>query len=107
MDVKNYRQIAYWQLMERIFSQEDTKAFLPLSEQILEEVDLPKIVLQDNVSIPNLVQRYPKLKGKFDALLQPQKEARMVQLTIESTIEPDWSTETINREGVFFLAVCL
>ena len=75
MDVKNYRQIAYWQLMERIFSQEDTKAFLPLSEQILEEVDLPKIVLQDNVSIPNLVQRYPKLKGKFDALLQPQKEA--------------------------------
>ena len=57
MDVKNYRQVAYWQLMERIFSQDDTKAFMPLSEQILEEIDLPKMVLQDKLSITSLVQR--------------------------------------------------
>lgn len=73
MEVKNYRQIAYWQLMERIFSQDDTKAFAPLSAQILDEIDLPKVVLQDNLSIASLVQRYPKLKEKFDTLLQPQK----------------------------------
>ncbi len=34
-------------------------------------------------------------------------DARMVQLTIESTIEPDWSTTTIIRAGVVRLAVCL
>jgi len=76
MDVKNYRQIAYWQLMERIFSQSDTQAFSPLSEQILEEVDLPKMVLQDNLSIASLVQRYPELKDKFDALLNKQEGER-------------------------------
>lgn len=29
----------------------------------------------------------------------------MVQLTIESTIEPDWSTTTMSRWGVVFRAV--
>lgn len=32
-------------------------------------------------------------------------EARMVQLTIESTMEPDWSTTTTSRCGVVFRVV--
>ena len=33
-------------------------------------------------------------------------DARIVQFTIESTIDPDWSTTTISRAGVVRLAVC-
>lgn len=74
MDVKNYRQVAYWQLMERIFSQNEHKAFTLLSEEILDKIDLPKLVLQDNLSISSLIQRYPALKTKFDALLQGKNQ---------------------------------
>jgi len=87
MDVKNYRQVAYWQLMERIFSQADTKAFKPLSEQILNEIDLPKMILQDNLSMASLVQRYPQLKEKMDALLNAKKEEEGEQLPTDPTNE--------------------
>jgi hypothetical protein len=33
-------------------------------------------------------------------------DARTVQFTIESTIEPDWSMTTISRWGVVLRAVC-
>lgn len=66
----NERLLLYWRLMGNIFCNESNPKFEKLSAEILQEIDLPEIILAPEHSIDSIVQRYPQLHDKFESLTE-------------------------------------
>jgi Mg-chelatase subunit ChlD len=78
-DVRKQRQVVYWQMLAGVFGMDEQAATLEkLNGAIVEELGLPKLITDPNLSIEALLQRYPDLKPDFDAIRQicnPDAEA--------------------------------
>jgi len=63
------RQILYWRLLTNTFGFTDTGAnFETISREIVKDLELPELILDPNIGIDQLLQRYPELEPDFTAL---------------------------------------
>jgi hypothetical protein len=67
-NIKVKRQILYWNTLSRIFSDKKNKDFDKMSKSIMNEYGLPNVLLDDNMSIDNICQRYPEIKDTIEGL---------------------------------------
>lgn len=74
--IEQRRQVLYWRLLSAMFSLTEQGAnFERMSGEIVDELGLPTLILDPNISIENLLHRYPELQADFTAALIPQQEA--------------------------------
>ncbi|KST63169.1 vWA domain-containing protein [Mastigocoleus testarum] len=60
------RQVIYWRLITTMFGLNEQGAnFDLMSSEIVDELSLPQLILDPNISIENLLQRYPELEADF------------------------------------------
>ncbi|GAA6621899.1 VWA domain-containing protein [Scytonema sp. NUACC26] len=64
------RQVLYWRLLTAMFGYtEQGENFERMSRAIALELSLPQLILDPNISIENLLQRYPELEPDFTQLI--------------------------------------
>lgn len=69
------RQVIYWCLLSSIFSLHELGAnFEQMSSEIVDELSLPQLILDPNISIENLLHRYPELEADFNNEILPQED---------------------------------
>lgn len=66
--LSNERQLMYWRLMGSIFGADENAKLDRVAGEILEELDLPELLLSPNHSIDSIVQRYPHLETSFESI---------------------------------------
>lgn len=72
------RQIIYWRLLGSMFSLKDQGAnFEQMSSEIVDELSLPQLILDPNISIENLLHRYPELEADFNNEILPQEDSTL------------------------------
>ncbi|HEY9696002.1 MAG TPA: VWA domain-containing protein [Trichocoleus sp.] len=70
------RQVLYWRLLSAMFGLTEQGAnFEHMSGEIVDELGLPALILDPNISIENLLHRYPELQADFTTALLPEQEA--------------------------------
>lgn len=68
-----YRKVLYWRLLTSLFScTEQGSNFEHLSQEIVQELSLPSLMLDPTISIENLLVRYPELEPDFTQALLPR-----------------------------------
>jgi len=66
------RQAAYWRLLAAIFGMsEQCPNFEKMALELVEELGLPELILDPNIAIDTLLQRYPELEKDFNERLLP------------------------------------
>lgn len=69
------RQVIYWRLLNSMFSLKEQGAnFEQMSSEIVDELNLPQLILDPNISIENLLHRYPELEANFNNEILPQED---------------------------------
>ncbi|TXT57851.1 MAG: VWA_CoxE family protein [Candidatus Thorarchaeota archaeon] len=69
------RQIICWHLLSSTFKVDDDSPFSSFMKQILEELNLPEILLNPSISISAMLQRYPELQELFNLVLAPEEDS--------------------------------
>jgi hypothetical protein len=68
-DVRKQRQVIFWRLLAANFGcTEQAGNIEKMTKEIVESLDMPKLILDPTVAVDTLLQRYPELKPDFDAL---------------------------------------
>src|SRR5437879_4398950 len=68
-DLRKHRQVIYWRLLAGVFGMSDqAKNIEKMTGQIIDHLELPKLITDPNLSVDALVQRYPELKGDFESI---------------------------------------
>jgi VWA domain containing CoxE-like protein len=66
IEISQRRQVVYWRLLTCMFAyNEQGKNFDNMSLEVTKELGLPELILDPNISIENLLLRYPELEGDF------------------------------------------
>jgi VWA domain containing CoxE-like protein len=69
------RQVLYWRLLATMFGYSEQGAnFEQMSVEVVDELNLPQLILNPNISIENLLQRYPELELDFTQTIVPEHE---------------------------------
>ncbi len=66
---ENRRQVLYWRLLSRIFAVDEQLALESASLAIVDDLDLPAVLLDPAVSVDTVVQRFPTLAADLLGLL--------------------------------------
>ncbi|MFB8791163.1 MAG: VWA domain-containing protein [Potamolinea sp.] len=94
------RQVLYWRLLTSMFGFAEIGAnFENMAAEIVDELDLPSLILDPKISIENLLQRYPELEPDFTQLIEPPPTPPS-QGGEESIQNPE-SEDTLRRALVF------
>lgn len=68
------RQVLYWRLLTSMFGlSEQGTNFEQMSAEIVNELNLPQLILDPNISIENLLHRYPELEADFNNPQSPRR----------------------------------
>ncbi|QIR40317.1 VWA domain-containing protein [Tolypothrix sp. PCC 7910] len=61
------RQVVYWRLLTSMFGFSEQGAnFEQMATEVVSELNLPQLILDPNISIENLLHRYPELEADFN-----------------------------------------
>ncbi|MFI5935129.1 VWA domain-containing protein [Actinoplanes sp. NPDC051494] len=71
---ENRRQVLYWRLLARLFDPDEQAALESASVGIVDDLGLPAALLDPQVSMDTVVQRFPGLEAEFDGLMTPPDE---------------------------------
>ncbi|CAM3149395.1 VWA domain-containing protein [Stackebrandtia soli] len=73
---QNRRQVLYWRMLSRLFSGEEQATLESASVDIVDDAGLPTVLLDPQVSVDTVVQRFPELAAEFDGLmdLEPSED---------------------------------
>lgn len=64
-----YRQMLYWRLLTSMFGLSEAGGnFENMAAELVEDLNLPALVLDPGIAIDTLLQRYPELEQEFQAL---------------------------------------
>src|SRR5258706_15356550 len=64
--IQHRRQVAYWRLLAALFGYtEQTPNFEQMTAQVARELRLPEALLDPQMAIDTLLQRYPELESAF------------------------------------------
>jgi hypothetical protein len=70
--ISHRRQVLYWRLLTSMFDFTEQGAnFETMSAEIVDELGLPQLILDPNISIEQLLQRYPELEADFTQATVP------------------------------------
>ncbi len=73
--IASRRQVVYWRLLAAIFGFSDQAAgFEHVNREIVQELDLPELILDPRIAIDTLLHRYPELEADFRQVLQQSEE---------------------------------
>ncbi|GII90167.1 hypothetical protein Ssi02_03980 [Sinosporangium siamense] len=73
--VAHRRQVLYWRLLSRLFGAEEQPTLETASMAVVEELGLPATLLDPEVSVDNLVQRFPALAGELCDLMAAREHS--------------------------------
>ena len=60
------RQVAYWRLLSATFGlTEQAENFENMSLDLVDELEMPTMLLDSTMSVDNLLHRYPELEAEF------------------------------------------
>ena len=89
------RQVAYWRLLSATFGlTEQAENFETMSVELVDELDMPNLLLDSTISVDNLLHRYPELEEEFKGVLAPAEEAAPAE------VEPSDSA-TLRRAFIY------
>jgi len=71
---ENRREVLYWRLLARLFDREEQSSLESASVAVVEDIGLPKALLDPQVSVDTVVQRNPELEAEFDGLMTPDPD---------------------------------
>jgi hypothetical protein len=71
---ENRRQVLYWRLLARLFDSEEQAALESSSVAVVEDLGLPRELLDQRTGVDTIVQRHPELAAEFDGLMVPESE---------------------------------
>lgn len=73
MDTFNeHRQVIFWRLLTNAFGlSEQGPNFENMATELVSELDLPEMILDPNIAVTTLLQRYPELAAEFSDPLLP------------------------------------
>ncbi|MDZ7959097.1 MAG: VWA domain-containing protein [Aulosira sp. DedQUE10] len=73
--ISQRRQVVYWRLLTSMFGLGEQGAnFEQMATEVVSELDLPQLILDPNISIENLLHRYPELEADFNKPIIPQDD---------------------------------
>ncbi len=94
--ISQRRQVLYWRLLTNTFGySEQATNFETMSGEIVDELGLPELILDPNIGIDQLLQRYPELEADFKTTTlanlsteedNPQSEAALRRALIFSKL---------------------
>ncbi|BAY07147.1 VWA domain-containing protein [Calothrix sp. NIES-2098] len=85
------RQVVYWRLLTSMFGFSEQGAnFEQMATEVVSELNLPPLILDPNISIENLLHRYPELEADFNHPIIPEDDTT-----------PEAETATLRRGLVF------
>ncbi|BAY23014.1 VWA_CoxE family protein [Calothrix sp. NIES-2100] len=85
------RQVVYWRLLTSMFGFSEQGAnFEHMATEVVSELNLPQLILDPNISIENLLHRYPELEADFKNPIIPEDDTA-----------PEVETATLRRGLVF------
>ncbi|MEC4815452.1 MAG: VWA domain-containing protein [Scytonema sp. PMC 1069.18] len=91
------RQVLYWRLLTTMFGYNEQGAnFEQMSIEVVDELNLPQLILDPNISIENLLQRYPELESDFTQLILSENGDAGKEITSSPC-----DTSTLRRALVF------
>ena len=100
-DLRNQRQVIYWQLLASVFGMTDQAPNVEqLTKQLVEKLDLPALITEPNLSIDALLQRYPDLKPDFESIRKvcnPDEKDKEEKETTETTEEESLQPADLRR----------
>ncbi|MEM7532585.1 MAG: VWA domain-containing protein [Chloroflexota bacterium] len=65
-EIQQKRQVIYWRLLSTMFNfDEQGASFTEMTGEIADELDLPRLLLDPNIAIDTLLQRFPELEGEI------------------------------------------
>jgi hypothetical protein len=68
-ELRKQRQVIFWRLLGAAFGATDqARNIEKMTGEIVESLGMPKLILDPNLAVDTLLQRYPELKPDFDAL---------------------------------------
>ncbi len=66
---EKYRQVIYWRLLNATFGMSEQAANMEtMTAELAKNLDLPSLVLDPNIAIDTLLQRFPELEQEFEEL---------------------------------------
>ncbi|TDD79669.1 VWA domain-containing protein [Actinomadura rubrisoli] len=68
------RQVLYWRLLARVFDPEEQPSLEAASVAIVDDLGLPPALLDPDVTLDDLVQRFPELDAELDGLMAPRDD---------------------------------
>ncbi|BAZ49428.1 VWA_CoxE family protein [Nostoc sp. NIES-4103] len=75
MQISQRRQVVYWRLLTSMFGFSEQGAnFENMATEVVSELNLPQLILDPNISIENLLHRYPELEADFNNPIIPEDE---------------------------------
>jgi hypothetical protein len=101
------RQVLYWRLLTAMFSFTEQGAnFEGMSVEIVDELGLPRLILDPKIGIEDLLQRYPELEPDFTTPILPESSEETTELqqseeNPKSKIQNPKSEDTLRRAIVF------
>ncbi|MBH8565522.1 VWA domain-containing protein [Nostoc sp. CENA67] len=73
--ISQRRQVVYWRLLTSMFGFSEQGAnFENMATEVVSELNLPQLILDPNISIENLLHRYPELEPDFNNPIIPEDE---------------------------------
>ncbi|QSJ19337.1 VWA domain-containing protein [Nostoc sp. UHCC 0702] len=74
-EISQRRQVVYWRLLTSMFGFSEQGAnFENMATEVVSELNLPQLILDPNISIENLLHRYPELEADFNNPIIPEDE---------------------------------
>src|SRR5438034_1070186 len=92
-EMRQQRQVIFWRLLAAAFGATDqAKNIETVTTEIVETLGMPKLILDPNLAVDTLLQRYPELKPDFDALqsiIPPEEGAEAPPAPEKDTYAPE------------------
>ena len=96
--ISQRRQVLYWRLLTAVFGFTEQGAnFAGMSGEITAELSLPSLILDPNIGIDQLLQRYPELEPDFTQQIIPGGDRPQ----LEAGNEGELTEDTLRRALVF------
>jgi hypothetical protein len=83
-DILNRRQVVYWRLLTAMFGYTEQAANLEsMALDITDELGLPRLILNETVSVDDFLHRYPELESEFELdLSEDSTQGNMDETTL-------------------------
>src|SRR5262245_22839506 len=72
---ENRRQVLYWRLLAWVFEAEEQPSLEAASVAVVDDIGLPRALLDPSVSVDTVVQRFPALAAELHGLLEHEDDA--------------------------------